>query len=107
MSAELQLSETDFKEKVLNSQVPVLVDFWATWCGPCRAIAPAVEEIATEYATKAKVFKVDVDSNQNLAAEYGIMSIPALLVFKGGKVVDRHVGVAQKPQISHMIDRAL
>lgn len=107
MSAELQISTTDFDEKVINSTVPVLVDFWATWCGPCRAIAPYVEEIATEYQGKASVYKVDVDFNQELATKYGIMSIPALLVFKDGKVFDRLVGAHPKAQIAAFLDRAV
>jgi thioredoxin 1 len=83
------------------------VDFWAEWCGPCKAIGPYVEEIASEYSGKARVFKVDVDSDHELAAKYGIMSIPALLVFKGGKEVDRHVGAMPKAGIQGLIDRHL
>jgi thioredoxin 1 len=107
MGAGLAISSTEFKEKVLDSPVPVLVDFWAEWCGPCKMIGPSVEQLATEYAGKAKVFKVDVDSNGDIASQYGIMSIPALLVFKGGKVVDQMVGAAPKAQIAALLDRAL
>ncbi|MBI1333049.1 MAG: thioredoxin [Armatimonadetes bacterium] len=108
MAAELAInSSAEFQEKVLGSDVPVLVDFWATWCGPCRAIAPAVEELASEYSGKAKVFKIDVDQVGEIAQNYGIMSIPALLVFKGGKVVDKQVGAGPKAQIAALIDRAL
>jgi thioredoxin 1 len=108
MAAEMIINNSaEFNEKVLNSDVPVLVDFWATWCGPCKAIAPAVEELAAEYAGKAKVFKVDVDQNGEIAAQYGVMSIPALFVFKGGKVVDKQVGAGPKTQIAALIDRAL
>lgn len=107
MSANLAISTGEFDAKVLQSDVPVLVDFWAEWCGPCKAIAPSVEQLATEYEGKAKVFKVDVDSNGPIAERYGIMSIPALLVFKGGKVVDQMIGAAPKPQIAALLDRAI
>lgn len=105
--ANLAVTSAEFGEHVLNSQVPVLVDFWAEWCGPCKAIGPTVEQLAAEYEGKAKVFKVNVDHEGALAEKYGIMSIPALLVFKGGKVVDQMVGAAPKPQIKALIDRAL
>src|SRR5580693_2236497 len=107
MAEGLALIASDFEEKVLKSDVPVLVDFWAEWCGPCKAIGPSIEQLATEYAGKAKVFKLDVDSEGDLAQQYGVMSIPALLVFKGGKEVDRMVGAAPKAQIAALIDRAL
>ena len=108
MASDLAINNTaEFQEKVLGSDLPVLVDFWAPWCGPCRAIAPAVEELATEYAGKAKVFKIDVDQVGEVAQNYGVMSIPALLVFKGGKVVDKQVGAGPKSQIAALIDRAL
>ena len=107
MSADLALKTSEFEEKVLKSDVPVLVDFWATWCGPCKAIGPLIEELASEYAGRAKVFKVDVDSEGDLAMRFGVMSIPALLVFKGGQVVDQMVGAAPKPQIASLIDRQL
>ena len=108
MAADLAINNTaEVQEKVLGSDIPVLVDFWAPWCGPCRAIAPAVEELATEYAGKAKVFKIDVDQVGEVAQNYGVMSIPALLVFKGGKVVDKQVGAGPKSQIAALIDRAL
>jgi thioredoxin 1 len=107
MAAELAVTGSEFDEQVLKSEVPVLVDFWAPWCGPCKAIGPSIEELATDYAGKAKVFKVDVDVDNELAVQYGVMSIPALLVFKGGKVVDKMVGAAPKPVIAALIDRAL
>ena len=108
MAAELAInSSAEFQEKVLGSDLPVLVDFWAPWCGPCRAIAPAVEELAHEYSGKARVYKIDVDQVGEVAQNYGVMSIPALLVFKGGKVVDKQVGAGPKSQIAALLDRAL
>lgn len=105
MGANLALSAADFEKEVLQSDVPVLVDFWATWCGPCMAIAPHVEAIARELAGKAKVFKVDVDSDGEVAARYGVMSIPALIVFKGGQEVDRMVGAGPKDAIKNLLER--
>ena len=107
MASNLAVTSSSFEQSVLKSDVPVLVDFWAEWCGPCKAIGPSIEQLATEYAGKAKVFKLDVDSEGDLAQEYGVMSIPALLVFKGGKEVDRMVGAAPKAQIAALIERAL
>ena len=107
MSANLTLNSTEFDSKVLQSEVPVLVDFWAEWCGPCKAIAPSVEQLASEYEGRAKVYKLDVDTNGDVAERYGIMSIPALLVFKGGKVVDQMIGAAPKANIAALLDRAL
>jgi thioredoxin len=106
-TAELSVTGAEFESKVLKSEVPVLVDFWAEWCGPCRAITASIEQLSTEYAGKAKVFKLDVDADPGIASHYGVMSIPALLVFKGGKVVDQMVGAAPKSTIAQMIDRAL
>ena len=105
MGANLALTSADFEKEVLQSEVPVLVDFWATWCGPCLAIAPHVEAIAGELAGKAKVFKVDVDSDGDIAAKYGVMSIPALIVFKGGQEVDRMVGAGPKDHIKALLER--
>ncbi len=105
MGANLALTAADFEKEVLQSDVPVLVDFWATWCGPCMAIAPHVEAIAAELAGKAKVFKVDVDSDGDVAARYGVMSIPALIVFKGGQEVDRMVGAGPKDAIKNLLER--
>lgn len=98
MSA-LEFTESNFDTEVLNSETPVLVDFWANWCGPCKMIAPIVEEIAKELGAKLKVGKVDVDSNQQIAMRYGIRSIPTLLIFKEGKVVDQIIGAAPKQTI--------
>jgi len=107
MASNLAVTSSEFEQQVLKSDVPVLVDLWAEWCGPCKAIGPSIEQLATEYTGKAKVFKLDVDSEGDLAMQYGVMSIPALLVFKGGKEVDRMVGAAPKAQIAALIDRAL
>jgi thioredoxin len=107
MAEQLAVTSNEFNDQVLGSDVPVLVDFWAEWCGPCKAIGPSVEQLAAEYAGRAKVVKVDVDREGELATRYGVMSIPALLVFKGGKVVDSMVGAAPKAQIAALIDRAL
>ena len=105
MASNLSISKSEFTEKVLNSPVPVLVDFWAEWCGPCKAIGPSVEQIATELEGKARVYKVDVDKDGDLAGEYNVMSIPALFVFKGGKVVDQMVGAAPKPALKALVEK--
>lgn len=107
MASNLTVTGAEFEEKVLKSDVPVLVDFWAEWCGPCKAIGPSIEQLATEFEGKAKVFKLNVDHDGDIAGRYGIMSIPALLVFKGGKVVDQMVGAAPKPQIAELLTRSL
>jgi len=103
----LELNDNNFEEMVLNSDKPVLVDFWAEWCGPCRIVGPIVEELAQDYDGKAVVGKVDVDSNREISMKYGIRNIPTLLVFKNGEVVDKHVGVAQKSVLASKIDGQL
>jgi thioredoxin 1 len=105
--ADIALTASEFETEVLQSQVPVLLDFWAEWCGPCRMVAPSVEALAVEYAGKAKVYKVDVDSEGELAMRYSVLSIPSLVLIKGGQEVDRITGAAPKEQIAAMIDRAL
>jgi thioredoxin 1 len=99
----VEITDVNFQTEVLKSDQPVLLDFWAEWCGPCKMIAPMVEEIAKEYADKLKVGKVDVDSNQQTSMQYGIRSIPTLLIFKGGKVVDQLVGAVPKKMLAEKI----
>lgn len=96
----LEVNDSNFKEVVLNSDKPVMVDFWATWCGPCKAIAPIVEEIAAEFEGKAVVAKCNVDECDDVPMEYGIRSIPTLIFFKNGEVADRHVGVISKSDLA-------
>jgi thioredoxin 1 len=100
----LTFTDDAFDKDVLNSDVPVLVDFWAEWCGPCRMMAPTVDQVATDYAGKVKVGKLDVDSNQQTAMRYGIRGIPTLLLFKGGQVVEQKVGAIGKPEFQKMLD---
>lgn len=101
------LTDDNFESEVLNSSEPVLVDFWATWCGPCKMIAPVIEELAGDFAGKAKVAKLDVDSHPNSAAKFGIRSIPTLLVFKGGQVVDQIVGAVPKATLEDKLNAQL
>ena len=103
----IEFSDQSFDSGVLESDVPVLVDFWAVWCGPCKAIAPIVEEIANDYDGKVKVGKIDVDNNNQVAMKYGIRSIPTLLLFKGGEVVDQVIGNVGKESIESMLNKAL
>ena len=107
MSEPIALTDDNFSDEVLNTELPVLVDFWASWCGPCRMIAPIVEELSGEYEGKAKVCKLDVDVAQKTAAEFGIRSIPTLLIFKEGKVADQLIGAVPKQQITEKLDASL
>ncbi|MHC1737797.1 MAG: thioredoxin [Ignavibacteriaceae bacterium] len=103
----IEFTDGNFKAEVLDSDKPVLVDFWAVWCGPCRMIAPIVEELAGELEGKVKVGKLDVDNNQNSAITYGVRSIPTLLVFKGGKVVDTIIGAVPKAKIVQSLNAVI
>lgn len=105
--AELELTDANFDEKVVQSSEPVLVDFTATWCGPCRMMAPTVDALATEYHGRVKVGKLDIDQNPAVTEKYGISSIPALLVFKNGEVIDRAIGVQSKEKLAGMLNDAL
>ncbi|MBB4119423.1 MAG: thioredoxin [Mesonia hippocampi] len=103
----LEITDASFDEVVLKSDKPVMVDFWAAWCGPCRMVGPIIDELSTEYEGKAVVGKVDVDANQEFAAKYGVRNIPTVLTFKNGELVDRQVGVAQKSVYQQAIDKLL
>ena len=105
MASPMEFTDANFDSEVLQSDIPVLVDFWASWCAPCKMIAPLVEEIAGEYAGRAKVGKVDVDANPQTAGKFGIRSIPTLVVFKDGKVVDRLIGAAPIEQLRDLLRR--
>ncbi|MBI4310227.1 MAG: thioredoxin [Chloroflexi bacterium] len=107
MAHPVAVTDSDFEEKVVKSETPVLVDFWAEWCAPCRMIAPIVEELATEYQGKLNVVKVDVDSSPETAVKYGIRSIPTLLVFKKGKVAEQVIGAMPKSVLKKRLDSAL
>lgn len=100
----LKITDANFEETVLKSSKPVVVDFWAAWCGPCRMVGPIIDEISNEYAEKAVVGKVDVDANQEFAAKYGVRNIPTVLIFQNGEVVSRQVGVATKATYAEAID---
>ena len=103
----IEVTDATFDEVVLKSDKPVMVDFWAAWCGPCRMVAPIMEQLTAEYAGKAVIAKVDVDANQKFAAEYGVRNIPTVLVFKNGEVVEKQVGVAPKATYAQKIDAHL
>ena len=101
-----EFTDANFKAEVLDSTIPVLIDFWAPWCGPCRMVAPVVEKIAAEYAGKAKVGKVNVDDNPTIATNYGIRSIPTLIVIKAGKVIGQVIGAVGKGELMKLLDKA-
>ncbi|WP_159022502.1 thioredoxin [Formosa sp. L2A11] len=103
----LEITDANFEEMVLKSDKPVVVDFWAAWCGPCRMVGPIIDEISTEYDGKAVVGKVDVDANQDFASKYSVRNIPTVLVFQNGEVVERQVGVAPKKSYTDAIDKLL
>lgn len=104
MANALHLTDATFEQDVIKSNLPVLIDFWAAWCGPCRMIAPIIEELASEYDNKAKICKLDVDNNPNTAMQFGIRSIPTILILKNGEVVDTIVGAVPKAHIVEKIN---
>ncbi|KFC18594.1 thioredoxin [Epilithonimonas ginsengisoli] len=103
----VEITDQSFQETVLNSDKPVLVDFWAAWCGPCRMLGPIIEEVANDFEGRALVGKVDVDNNQQISVDYGIRNIPTVLIFKNGEVVDKIVGVAPKEVIAEKLNAYL
>ena len=107
MAGPLEITAANFEAEVLKSTTPVLIDFWAPWCGPCRMVAPSVEEMATQYAGKLKVGKLNVDDHPSVAQRYGITGIPALLFFEGGQVVDTVVGAVPKSALQKKVDEVL
>jgi thioredoxin 1 len=107
MGSTIPVTDQTFDEEVLKSEIPVLVDFWAEWCGPCKIIAPILEELSTEYEGKLKIAKVDVDSNAEKAGQYGVRGIPTLLIFKSGEPADQVVGSVPKATLKARIDKVL
>ncbi len=107
MSAAEQVTDSNFKQEVLDSAIPVLVDFWAPWCGPCRMVAPVVDEIAQQYEGQVKVVKLNTDENPAVASQYGIRSIPTLMIFKGGQRVDMVVGAVPRTNLAQTLEKHL
>ena len=107
MSNEIILTDTNFKNEVLDSKIPVLVDFWAPWCGPCRMVSPIVEELSKEYEGKIKVGKLSTEEQPSVAGDYGVISIPTLIIFKDGKPVDQIIGAVPKESIKKKLDAIL
>jgi thioredoxin 1 len=103
----IHLTDTNFKKEVLESDLPALVDFWAPWCGPCRMVAPIIDELAKEYRNKLRVCKINVDDNPRVATQYGVMSIPTLIFFKNGKVIEQIVGALNKVELKRKIEENL
>ncbi|MCF7764098.1 MAG: thioredoxin [Verrucomicrobia bacterium] len=101
----VNITETNFSDEVAKSQIPVLVDFWAEWCGPCKMIAPLLDELASEYDGKAKIAKVNIDEQQSLAVKFGVRAVPTLLIFKGGEVAEQIVGVKSKRDLKASLDK--
>jgi thioredoxin 1 len=108
MSEDLiHVTDSDFEQEILKSEKPALVDFWAPWCGPCQRIAPIIEELAAEYKDKVKVAKINVDESRKVATDMGVMSIPTLMLFKGGKVIDKVIGLVPKDRLKEIVNKAL
>ena len=107
MSNEIQLTDATFKQEVINSALPVLVDFWAPWCGPCKMLGPVIEELAKEYEGKVKICKLNTDESPNSASEYRISAIPTILLFKGGKLVQELVGLQPKEELKRRLDELI
>ncbi len=107
MAKPKEVTDAEFEQEVLNADLPVLVDFWAAWCGPCRVVSPIVEKLAEEYDGKVKFVKVDTEENFDTAARYGILGLPTLLVFKGGQQVDRITGAPPKSELKRYLEKAL
>ncbi len=107
MAKPADVSDNEWEKEVLKSDLPVLVDFWAPWCGPCRMVAPIVEELADEYAGKVKFYKLNTDDNVQTASRYGIRSIPTLMVFKGGQAVDQIIGFRPKSDLKRTLEKSL
>lgn len=107
MADVLQVTDSNFEQEILKADIPALVDFWAAWCGPCRAIAPVIEELAKDYAGRVKIAKMNVDENSKTPVKYGIRAIPTLILFKNGAVVDQITGAVSKAQIENAIKKML
>lgn len=103
----LEFTDDNFQNEVLDANQPVLVDFWAEWCGPCRMLAPVIDELATEFDGKAKIGKVDIDANRDAAVNYGIQSIPSVIIFKNGEVVNKFVGISPKEELASALEAAM